>query len=103
MIIISFNWIYLVLRYFFLYGYGYYYASPEDFEWAYSLPFTKHNLSSISRNPELQQYLPAKSDPKQISVTFFKRKLGCRSIGYLEYLMESARLLFINIVVTGIT
>ena len=88
---------------FFLYGYGYHYFSTEDFEWAYSLPFTKRNLSTINRNPELQKYLPAKSNPKHIPVTFFKRKIGCRPIGYLEYLMEFTRLLFIAIVVTGIT
>lgn len=84
----------------FLYGYGAH-LSVKNFERYYGLPFTKKNFNSINANPELAKYLPEKSDPNDLSITFYKRKLKCRYISYTEYIKKFGVLIFYYILAGG--
>ena len=78
----------------FLYGYGLYLLA-KDFESFYARPFTSSNFRAVNANPELGKYLPEKpAHSKHLSITFLKRRLKCRYINYMEYVMEFVRLTF---------
>ncbi len=75
--------------------------TPKRFESAYQMPFTKDNLKTINRNPELIKYLPPKSSPKQISIAFIKNKYYCHSLSYWGYVKKSFIAVLIAILSAG--
>ncbi len=80
----------------FSYGSGYY-RTPQGFEKSFLKSFTPENFNSVNINPELNQHLPPPPDKNYLPITFIKRELACKKMGYIEEIIKSSVLVFLQV------